>query len=142
MSNILVNRFHGENQAKIAIWAFTALIMKRKIVVCMLEHKVLLIFAQTKVDNSDAKVIHLFIEYESRKETMATKKPRFNVTLDENTASILNQLADHESKSISSLAKELILEALELREDMALAAIAERAEKKSKKLIAHKDAWK
>ncbi|HSW70154.1 MAG TPA: hypothetical protein VLI69_08415 [Gammaproteobacteria bacterium] len=55
---------------------------------------------------------------------MPTKNPRINITLEESTAGLLANLAEHEQKSISSLAKELILEALECREDMALSVIA------------------
>ena len=50
---------------------------------------------------------------------MRTNNPRINITLEESTAGLLTSLADQEHKSISSLAKELILEALERREDMA-----------------------
>ena len=44
--------------------------------------------------------------------------------------------------SVSSLTKELILEALERREDMALSAIAELRDKPKVKKVKHDDAWK
>lgn len=77
---------------------------------------------------------------------MPTKKPRFNITFEQSEANMLAQLAKKHNKSISSVAKELILDALERHEDMALSAIAdERAaefEKKSQKTISHEKAWK
>lgn len=73
---------------------------------------------------------------------MPTKNPRINITLEESTAGLLANLAEHEQKSISSLAKELLLEALERREDMVLSAIAYERDLPRKKRIKHEDAWK
>lgn len=73
---------------------------------------------------------------------MSTKNPRYNVTLDPKTAHLLTTLAKQENQSIASLAKELILEALERREDLALSAIAEIRDIKTAKYIDHEDAWK
>jgi hypothetical protein len=73
---------------------------------------------------------------------MPTQNPRINITLEESTAAILANVADHEHKSISSLAKELILEALERREDAALSAIAKIRDKSKVKRIKHTNAWK
>lgn len=73
---------------------------------------------------------------------MPTKNPRINITLEESMAGILSRLAHQEHKSISSMAKELVLEALERREDMALSAIAEIRDKAKAKRIKHNDAWK
>lgn len=72
---------------------------------------------------------------------MPTKNPRINITLEESTAGLLESLAEHEHKSISSLAKELLLEALERREDMTLSAIAEIRDIQNAKRIKHSDAW-
>lgn len=72
---------------------------------------------------------------------MPTKNPRVNITFEETTAGLLAELAKQEHKSVSSLAKELILEALERREDMALSAIAKIRDEKSARRISHKDAW-
>ena len=55
---------------------------------------------------------------------MPTKNPRINITFEETTVGLLAHLAKQEHKSVSSLAKELVLEALERREDMVLSAIA------------------
>jgi hypothetical protein len=73
---------------------------------------------------------------------MPTKNPRINITLEESTAGYLSNLAKHENKSISSLAKELVLEALERREDMAFSAISEMRDTAKAKRIKHTDAWK
>ncbi len=47
-----------------------------------------------------------------------------------------------ENKSVSMLAKELILEALEYREDLALSTLAKIRDKSKVKKIKHEDAWK
>lgn len=73
---------------------------------------------------------------------MPTKNPRINITLEPTTVAILASLGEKERKSTSSLAKELILEALERREDMVLSAIAEDRDIEGRKTIKHTDAWK
>lgn len=75
---------------------------------------------------------------------MTTKHPRVSVTFDATTLQVLGSLSERERKSLSNIAKELICEALERREDIALSKIAEDAEKRSKrtKTISHEDAWK
>lgn len=73
---------------------------------------------------------------------MPTKNPRINITFEEAIASFLTQLAYREHKSVSHLAKELIMEALERREDMILSALAEMRDTKKAKRIKHEDAWK
>ena len=73
---------------------------------------------------------------------MPTKNPRVNVTFEESTVEFLTDLAKQEDKSVSSLVKELILEALERREDVALSAIAEIRDVQHTKKIKHDDAWK
>ena len=55
---------------------------------------------------------------------MATNKPRVNVVLDKNEYEILKQVSKEENSSISSFARDLIKEALELREDIALTKFA------------------
>jgi predicted DNA-binding protein len=73
---------------------------------------------------------------------MPTKNPRVNITLEPATAAILTSLSEREHKSTSRLAKELILEALERREDMVLSAIAESRDVEGQKTIKHDYAWK
>lgn len=73
---------------------------------------------------------------------MPTKNPRINITFEETTAGLLAHLANQEHKSVASLAKELILEALERREDMVLSAIAEIRDSEKAKKVKHADVWK
>ena len=77
---------------------------------------------------------------------MPTKKPRLNITLESSESLLLSTLAKKQQMSVSSLAKKLILEALDRHEDMVLSKIAdermEEAEGKSQNMISHEDAWK
>ncbi len=73
---------------------------------------------------------------------MATLHPRLNITFDPEKTIILIALAKQNHQSISAMAKELILEALERREDMALSALAEKRDTKHHKKVKHQDAWK
>ena len=73
---------------------------------------------------------------------MPTKNPRVNITFEESTAVLLAKMAREEHKSVSSLAKELILEALERREDMVLSAIATTRDIPKAKKVGHENAWK
>lgn len=73
---------------------------------------------------------------------MPTKNPRINITFEESTAGLLSYLAQQEHKSVSGLAKELIMDALERREDMFLSAIAESQDRAGSKKVKHEDAWK
>ncbi len=72
---------------------------------------------------------------------MSTKKPRINVTLEFTEEQFLATLAKQEQKSVSSLIRELILEALERREDKALSAIADERLQKPQELVSHENAW-
>lgn len=55
----------------------------------------------------------------------------------------MQDLAEHQGLSLSALAKVLITEALELREDAGLARFAEEREKTfdRKKALTHKEVW-
>lgn len=72
---------------------------------------------------------------------MPTKLPRINITFEEAVAGLLSELANQEHKSVSGLAKELILEALERREDMSLSALAEIRDQVASKKVKHEDVW-
>lgn len=73
---------------------------------------------------------------------MHDNKPRINITLEKSTAGLLAKLAKKspDKKSVASVARELILEALELREDMYLSKLAESREGQTR--ISHAQAWK
>ena len=73
---------------------------------------------------------------------MPTNNPRINVTFEPELSDQISTLASHEHKSTSRLIKELVIEALEKREDIYLSQIAEERDVKGKKTISHKDAWK
>lgn len=73
---------------------------------------------------------------------MPTTNPRINITLEKTLVALLEQQAKSEHKSVASIAKELIIEALERREDMALSAIAAIRDTKNAKRIKQKDVWK
>lgn len=73
---------------------------------------------------------------------MPTQNPRVNVTLESAIVCVLSRLARQEHKSVSGLTKELIIEALESREDLALSVLAEARDHSEVKWISHKDAWK
>jgi len=73
---------------------------------------------------------------------MPTLNPRVNITFDPETVDILVYFAEKQHKSISGLTKELVLEALERREDMDLSAIAKIRDVPNAKKMTHKNAWK
>jgi hypothetical protein len=73
---------------------------------------------------------------------MTTRNPRINITFEETTAGLLATIAKDEHRSVSSLAKELILEALDRREDMVLSSIAKLRDTQNIKRIKHGDAWR
>lgn len=72
---------------------------------------------------------------------MATKKPRINITFEETTNNLFSALARQEHKSIASLARELVLEALEIREDFYLSKVAEKLDVDGAKTYEHENAW-
>lgn len=72
---------------------------------------------------------------------MTTKNPRINVTFDETMAGVLYELAKNEDRSVSSLVRDLTVEALELREDLYLSRLAEQVDSKKSKKIDHDKAW-
>ena len=74
---------------------------------------------------------------------MATKKPRVNVVLDKNIYNAVKDLSESEDMSMSSTIRDLVKEALELREDIALSKFAEKREKTfdRSKALSHKEVW-
>ena len=74
---------------------------------------------------------------------MPTTNPRLNITFLPETAALLTRLAKQEKKSVASLTKELVLDALERREDVALSLLAEQREREDagKRTYSHKEAW-
>jgi len=75
---------------------------------------------------------------------MSTNKPRVNVVLDKKLYELIKRLSEEEGTSLSSFVKDLIEEALELREDVSLNEIAEEREKtlNKSKALSHNEIWK
>ena len=73
---------------------------------------------------------------------MDGRNPRINVTFEESTAGLLSALAESEHKSLSSVVRDLTLEALELREDLYLSKIAQKLDQDNAKTYSHEEAWK
>jgi predicted DNA-binding protein len=67
---------------------------------------------------------------------------KINVTFEEYTIGMLSGLAYKEHKSVASLVRELVLEALEMREDFYLSKDAEKLDKNGAKTYSHDEAWK
>ncbi len=77
---------------------------------------------------------------------MPAKNPRLNVVLDPAILSSLADLAKKQAKSLSEVAKDLIMNALDRHEDLALSRLAaareELSEKNKEPRVSHEKAWK
>jgi predicted DNA-binding protein len=75
---------------------------------------------------------------------MPTKNPRVNIVIEPPLYGIMCDLATSGGVSLSTLARDLIREAIDLREDVALAALADKRMKTFDRKVAlsHKDIWK
>lgn len=73
---------------------------------------------------------------------MPTKNPRLNVVLTKVVLQALAEIAKHEDKSLSVVAQELIVEALDRHEDLLLSGLAMERESQSKRTVAHDKAWR
>lgn len=73
---------------------------------------------------------------------MATKNQRINVTLDREQLDVLKAIALTKDKSLSNVAQQLIIEALDKHEDMALSQLADARDHEKSDLVSHEDAWK
>ncbi len=73
---------------------------------------------------------------------MTTKTPRINITLDAEKLGMLSRIARNSKKSVSSVARDLISDALELSEDLYLSELSETRAKRGKKRLTHADVWK
>ncbi len=74
---------------------------------------------------------------------MPTKHPRINVVLEQGLYNALADLAEQEGISKSMAIRDLVKEAMELREDVALAEIAEKREKTfdPDTALSHEEVW-
>ena len=73
---------------------------------------------------------------------MPTLKSRVNLTLAPETVALLGNMAEKEHQSVASIAKALMLEAVEHREDLALSTVAAIRMQESRATVNHSDAWK
>jgi hypothetical protein len=74
---------------------------------------------------------------------MPTKNPRVNIVVEPLLYSVMHDIATSEGVSMSALARDLIREAIDLREDVALADFADTRIKTFDRKVAlsHKDVW-
>jgi len=75
---------------------------------------------------------------------MPTKNPRVNIVVEPPLYRVMRDLAASGGVSMSTLARDLIREAIDLREDVALAALVDKRMDTfdRKTALTHKDAWK
>ncbi len=74
---------------------------------------------------------------------MATKNPRINVVLEKPLYDNIERLAKRDGVSLSLKVRDLIKDALELQEDIALSNFAEKREQtfRKKKALEHDEVW-
>lgn len=74
---------------------------------------------------------------------MPTENPRVNIVVEPPLYGLMHDLAQAQGLSLSALARDLIREALELREDVSLAALAEERDRTydRKKSLSHRQVW-
>ena len=74
---------------------------------------------------------------------MAAKNPRINVVLEKPVFHAIEWLAEREGVSLSLKVRDLVKEALEIEEDIALSAFAEKRERtfKKAKALKHDEVW-
>jgi len=74
---------------------------------------------------------------------MPAKTPRVNITVEPGLFGILTEMAEANAMPLSVLARDLIKEALELREDAALAGFAEDRDASfdPKTALTHEQVW-
>ena len=75
---------------------------------------------------------------------MPLKNPRINIVVEKPIYVVIHDMAKEEGISMSMVVRDLIREALELREDIALTIFAEDREKTfdGSKALSHDEAWK
>ena len=74
---------------------------------------------------------------------MPTKNPRINIVLDNFLYQNVRLLAKKDNVSLSAKVRDLLKEALEIQEDIALSGFAEEREKSwnDSKALTHDDVW-
>ncbi|GBE05907.1 MAG TPA: hypothetical protein ENG95_06790 [Nitrospirae bacterium] len=74
---------------------------------------------------------------------MPAKNPRVNVVLEKPLYNSVERLAERDGVSLSLKVRDLVKEALEIEEDIALAVFAEKREKtfRKTKALKHSEVW-
>jgi predicted DNA-binding ribbon-helix-helix protein len=74
---------------------------------------------------------------------MPLKNPRINVVLEKPLYSAIEKLASRDGVSLSLKVRDLVKEALEIEEDIALSSLAEKREKtlNRSKTLRHHEVW-
>lgn len=73
---------------------------------------------------------------------MATVKKRINITVDDPTYGLLEELSEARNQSISGVGLDLIDQALEYQEDLYFSRIADKRLSKKEKRLSHDKVWK
>ncbi|MBA4367875.1 MAG: antitoxin, RHH family protein [Desulfobacterium sp.] len=75
---------------------------------------------------------------------MPTKNPRVNIVVEPLLYNVIHDLATSEGVSMSTIARDLIREAIDLREDVALAVFADKRMKSFDRKVAlsNEEVWK
>jgi hypothetical protein len=74
---------------------------------------------------------------------MPAVNPRINVVVEKKLYEIIHKMSKKSGVSMAMVMRDLVKEAIELREDAALVAWAEEREKnlKGRRLLSHKEVW-
>ena len=80
----------------------------------------------------------------NRRRVVPTKNRKVNIVVEPPLYSVMHDLATSEGVSMSTIARDLIREAIDLRQDVALTAFADRRMKtlNRKAALSYKDVWK
>jgi len=75
--------------------------------------------------------------------TMPVKNPRINVVLEKPLYNTIERLANREGLSLSLKVRDLVKEALEIEEDIALSSFVEKRDKtfRKEKSLKHSEVW-
>ena len=73
---------------------------------------------------------------------MPTQQPRLNLTLDDEIMDMLKGLAKKAHTSVASVAKEMLLDGLDLQEDIYFSELAARRDTKNARWLSHEEVWK
>ncbi len=73
---------------------------------------------------------------------MPTQQPRLNLTLDAEIMKMLKGLARKTHSSVASVAKDLLIDGLELQEDIYFSELSDKRFTQTRRWHSHEDAWK